>query len=329
MISREELYTLVWAGPGKVAAERVGVSDSYLGRVCTALDVPRPPKGWWMKRAAGRAPPPPPLPPPRPGTPHHWIKGGPSIKHLYRHDIWCNARRNGDHSLVHVARNVFGAAREERDGTHLSPRSYNTIDLTVSAGALESALSLANDLFNAFEACAHRVCIGSRSGFIRPAMENWVQPPDRTRHVPPALWMPVAPTIVTVSGVPIGLAILEICKEVEMRYVGNGEFEPASPGRRVHGVTWTEWRRVPTGRLKLVAYSPHHPAPWRREWVEARRNSLGRSAEAIVVELEAAAPTLPHAGHFLQRARGDPPVSSRHASLPASKSNHPAGKEPT
>ncbi|MBX5272990.1 hypothetical protein HJB99_30815 [Rhizobium sp. NLR17b] len=207
---------------------------------------------------------------------------------------------------MHVARNAFGKAREERDGTHLSPRSYNAIDLTVSAGALESALSLANDLFNAFEGRGHRVCIGSRSGFIRPALENWVQPPDRTRHVPPALWMPVAPTIVTVSGVPIGLAILEISKEVEMRYVGNGEFERASPGATVHGVTWTEWRRVATGRLKLVAYSPHHPAPWRREWVEARRSSLGRTAEAIVAELEAAGPTLPHAGHFLRGPGGGP-----------------------
>lgn len=306
MISREELYALVWAGPGKAAAERLGVSDSYLRRVCTALEVPRPGRGWWVQRAAGTAPPPPPLPPARPGIPHHWTKGGPSIKHLYRHDIWCNACRDGSHALVNVARNVFGEAREKRDGTHLSPRSYNAIDLTVSAEALESALSFANALFNAFEARGHRVRIGSRSGFIRPALENWAQPPDRTRHVPPALWMPVAPTIATVSGVPIGLAILEISKEVEMRYLGNGEFKRASPGATVHGITWTEWQRVPTGRLKLVAYSPHHPAPWRREWVEARRNSLGRSVDAIVAELEAAAPTLPHAGHFLENQAAGP-----------------------
>ncbi|OWV68084.1 hypothetical protein ATY76_14355 [Rhizobium sp. R339] len=66
--------------------------------------------------------------------------------------------------------------------------------------------------------------------------------------------MPPAPTIVTVSGVPIGLAILEISKEVKMRYMGNDEFKRASPGTTVHGITWTEWQRVPTGRLKLVAY---------------------------------------------------------------------------
>ncbi|OWV68096.1 hypothetical protein ATY76_14415 [Rhizobium sp. R339] len=306
MISREELYALVWAGPGKGAAERLGISDSYLGRVCTALDVPRPSRGWWAQRAVGRAAPPPPLPPARPGVPDHWAKGGPSIKQFYRRGIWCTVPRDGSHPLVHFARHLFRKAREGRDGRHLSTRSCNAIDLTTSADTLESALSLANVLFKAFEARGHPVRVMSRSGFIRPALENWAQPPERTRHIPPALWMPVAPTIVTVSGVPIGLAILEISREVEMRYLGNGEFEPASPGRTVHGITWTEWRRVPTGRLKLVAYSPHHPVPWRQEWVEARRNSLGRTTEAIVAELEAAAPILPHAGHFLQRVRDDP-----------------------
>lgn len=310
MISREELYGLVWAGPGKAAAERLGISDSYLRRVCTALDVPRPSKGWWMKRAAGTAPPPPPLPPARPGVPAHWAKGGPSIKQFYRRGICCTVPRDGSHPLVHFARHLFRKARENRDGRHLSTRSFNAIDLTTSADALEGALSFANVLFKAFEARGHPVRVMSRSGFIRPALENWEQPPDRTRHVPSALWMPLAPTIVTVSGVPIGLAILEISKEVEMRYVGNGEFKPASPGTPVYGITWTEWQRVPTGRLKLAAYSPHHPAPWRREWVEARRSSLGRSVDSIVMELEAAAPTLPHAGHFLRGTGGAPQSDS-------------------
>ncbi|ASY62613.1 hypothetical protein SJ05684_c11570 [Sinorhizobium sojae CCBAU 05684] len=209
---------------------------------------------------------------------------------------------------MHIARVIFGRAGDGRDRKHLSTRSLNAIDLTISAEMLESALSFANGLFNAFEARGHTVRIEPRSGFIRPALENWSRPPDRTSHIPLALWSPVAPTIATISGVPVGLAILEISKEVEMRYMGNGKFDRASSTRLVDGITWTEWQRAPAGRLKLVAYSPHHPAPWRREWIEARRNSLGRMAQAIVGELEAEAPTLPHAGYFLRRPGGGPVV---------------------
>lgn len=262
-----------------------------------------------MKRAAGTAPPPPPLPPARPALPSHWGKGGqglPSIKPFYRRDVWSLEPDEGSHALVHIARVVFGRAGGGHPRNHLSTRSPNAIDLTVSEEMLEAGLSLANALFNAFEARGHPVRIAQKSRFIRPALENLQQPPDKTRHVPHPLWTPVVPTIATVSGVPIGLAILEINKELEMRYVGNGEFEPAKSRLPVHGITWTEWRRVPTGRLKLVAYSPFHPIPWRREWIASRRHSLDRTAEAIVVELEAAAPTLPHAAHYLKRTRDSP-----------------------
>ncbi|MCA1403043.1 hypothetical protein I6F26_00280 [Ensifer sp. IC3342] len=303
MITREELYALVWSVSGKAAADRLGVSDSYLGKVCAALAVPRPPRGWWAKRAVGTAPPPPPLAAARPGFPDRWTKGGrgtPPIKHFYGDGIW-SASPDDDtvHPLVGIARRVFGSAKESRDGTHLVTR-YHTIDLTASADALENALSLADALFRAFEGRGHPVRIAPRSGFIRPRLDNWGRPPSHIEGVGTFLWTPQAPTIATVSGVPVGIAILEINEEILMRYKGNGVFAKASATKQVAGITWTEWRGVPCGRLKLTAYSPHHPVPWRREWIEIRRNSLAKTAEAIVAELEAAAPTLPHAGFFLR-----------------------------
>jgi len=41
-ITREALYDLVWAEPMLKVAARFGVSSSYMARVCTALNVPRP-----------------------------------------------------------------------------------------------------------------------------------------------------------------------------------------------------------------------------------------------------------------------------------------------
>jgi hypothetical protein len=74
MVTREELYNLVWATPVAVAAEQFGVSGSFLARICRDLDVPRPPRGYWAKLAARRAPDPPPLPAARPGFPRDWSK---------------------------------------------------------------------------------------------------------------------------------------------------------------------------------------------------------------------------------------------------------------
>ena len=302
MITREDLYGLVWSVCGKVAAERLGVSDSYLGRACAALDVPRPPPGWWAKRAVGTAPPPPLLPAARPGFPDRWAKGGcgtPPIRQFYRDRALSVSEDDGAHPLVRLARSVFGAATASRDGTHLVTRRH-VADVTSSAQALESALSLADALFKSLEARGHPVRIAPGSGFIRPEFDNRVRPPAPNGRIPPALWTPQAPTIAYISGVPVGLAVLEINEDVLLRYAGAGKFVRASSARSVEGITWTEWQRVPRGRLKLVAYSPHHPAPWRQEWSEARRSTLLGMTGAIVARLEAVAQTLPHASFYLR-----------------------------
>lgn len=56
LISREELYELVWSMPMTKAAVRFTVSGSYLARVCSTLRVPRPPIGYWAMSAVGKAP---------------------------------------------------------------------------------------------------------------------------------------------------------------------------------------------------------------------------------------------------------------------------------
>nr|ART90370.1 Bll1572 protein [uncultured bacterium] len=74
MITREELYELVWSAPMIKVAEKFDVSGSYLARVCTALRVPRPERGYWAKLAVGKAPKRPALPEPQPGDPIVWSR---------------------------------------------------------------------------------------------------------------------------------------------------------------------------------------------------------------------------------------------------------------
>lgn len=279
--------------PPSVSASRTAISEEYAGR--STFRVPRPDGG----RSARWAPPLRHRPwPPGLASPTAGQRGG-SVPQFYGDGIWPTSAGGTTHPLVGSARGVFGAAKASRDGTHLVTR-YHAIDLTTSPETLEKGLSMANTLFKAFEGRGHPVRIAARSGFIRPSLDNWERPPSHGGDTQPVLWAPISPTIATVSGVPVGIAILEINEEILMRYMGDGLFARASATKPVAGITWTEWKHVPCGRLKLTAYSPHHPASWRREWIETRRNQLARTAEAIVAELESAAPTLPHAGFFLR-----------------------------
>jgi len=75
-VSREALYEMVWSEPMLRVAARFGVSSSYMARVCTLLNVPRPERGYWAKLAVGKAPKQPPLPEPRPGDPLEWRPDG-------------------------------------------------------------------------------------------------------------------------------------------------------------------------------------------------------------------------------------------------------------
>ncbi|MCD0155792.1 hypothetical protein [Deinococcus sp. 6GRE01] len=52
--TREDLYELVWARSSEqIAAER-GVSGVALAKRCAAMNIPKPPRGYWAKRAAGQ-----------------------------------------------------------------------------------------------------------------------------------------------------------------------------------------------------------------------------------------------------------------------------------
>lgn len=53
VLSREELYALVWSEPVWTLAKRFGLSDNGLRKRCKAMNVPTPPKGYWQKTRHG------------------------------------------------------------------------------------------------------------------------------------------------------------------------------------------------------------------------------------------------------------------------------------
>lgn len=51
---RQDLYHEVWSTPIIQLAKKYGLSDNGLRRVCRALNIPLPERGYWAKRAAGQ-----------------------------------------------------------------------------------------------------------------------------------------------------------------------------------------------------------------------------------------------------------------------------------
>lgn len=304
-VSREELYQLVWSMPVMRVAPRLRVSNSYVARICTALDVPRPPPGWWTRKKFGQTLSRPPLPPPRPGRPLSWSKdtkdawGGTLKTYYHRRRVW-QAPAGDVHPLVVLATEIFRAAKTEPTASVLVTRANNAIDVAASAETLRRALAFANALFLALEARGHSVIVAARRRFIRPRIEIWDEPPVHcSEKVIPAL-APRWPTVAMLQGMSAGLAIVETCRETHMQYLGDGKFEPVPPKSRVRpvlGITWNEWRPEPTGRLKLVAYSPFHPPAWMREWqisnVPKHEREVGMILDWLEETIAAQSPATP------------------------------------
>jgi hypothetical protein len=54
-LEREALYRAIWSKPLRAVALDYGLSDTGLRKVCVALNVPMPPRGYWARKAAGQA----------------------------------------------------------------------------------------------------------------------------------------------------------------------------------------------------------------------------------------------------------------------------------
>jgi hypothetical protein len=52
---RDSLYEEVWATPMAKLAQKYGISDVGLAKVCRKLAIPLPGRGYWAKKDAGQA----------------------------------------------------------------------------------------------------------------------------------------------------------------------------------------------------------------------------------------------------------------------------------
>jgi len=159
-VSREALYDEVWRHPILRVAERYGVSSSFMARVCTSMNVPRPPRGHWTKLEHGK--PSPQVPPPAacPGDNLIWRRGdasGPARYPLPKPPErqvappWPRISRSARRPLVRGGRDLFTKGKVIESG-YLKPSQRRLMDVVVSEPMLDDALDTANALFLRLEA---------------------------------------------------------------------------------------------------------------------------------------------------------------------------------
>lgn len=303
MVTRDELYELVWSMPMIKVAEKFDVSGSYLARVCTELRVPRPERGYWAKLAVGKAPQRPALPEPLPGDPIVWSRAGglpltavPKPRQPPTPRIPRPARPVvGIHGLIRGAKTHFLAGRKVDDEVHLKPYKKLLVDITASRSGLDKALEFANALFNALESAGHRVVIApSDAQFRRERIDEKEVPPKKEPRYDPygydRRWSPFRPTVVYVDSIAFGLAVIEMTELVEMRYV-NGKYTrepdyvPPKTSRYADN-TWSTTRNLPSGRLRLVVYSPYPSVSWSWTCQETKARTLTLDIPRIVQSIE-------------------------------------------
>jgi len=304
LISREELYELVWSKPMTKIAEWFEVSGSYMARICSILSVPRPERGYWAKVAVGKAPEREPLPPAKPGDQLYWSKEG--ELHPPRKIAPPPKRRSAQrvalpaaaiHGLIRGAKTHFESGRPVDDGAYLKPYKKLLVDVISSKASLDKALGFANDLFSALEAAGYRVVIAPPGEALRRGEidEREVSKKRRDLHYGyGGLWSPYRPTVAYFGSAAIGLTIVEMSEEVLLRYVGGkyireAEYVPPKARRGYVDHTWTTTRELPSGRLRLVAYSPYWRVSWSTTWQETAVVPLNRQLPNIVRFLEGAA----------------------------------------
>jgi len=308
MITRDALYDLVWSQPMTKVAQQFDVSGSYLARICTLLNVPRPERGYWAKLAVGKAPSKVPLPPAQPGDPLHWSSEGarvpqpkplaPKVPRERKSGRKIRVPREHIHHLIRGAKPLIEKTRRIDEGMYLKPYKFLLVDVTASQAGLDKALCLANDLFNALESVGHRVTMASAEAGLRRVAINEHEGPAKPRQYweHSGLWSPYRPTVVYVGTVAIGLTIIEMSESVTLRYL-NGKYvresEYVQPrGRYNADFSWTTTRELPCGRMRIVAYCPYGNADWVAEWQETKTASLRGRLASIVETIEAAAPDI-------------------------------------
>ena len=310
-ISRSELYRRVCEKPLSKLAPEWGVSSIGLAAICRTHSVPYPGSGYWTRLLLGKPVELPPLPegadieieicPPAPRPEKTERAEGSKARKTRRPKETTRAPRPQRHALLYGVEEHLRKTREVKSGEFLRPYKRLLPDMISSEEALPKLLSLANSLFLGLQEEGWRVEIAPAGSnhHRKEVKEQEIQLKDRKygQYYSSGIWGPDRPTIVHIEDVPIGIALIEMTERVTMRYV-NGDYyredsklvQSLKAWRLPH--TWTTEQDMPSGRFRIVAYSPKRGVNWTLSWQDDAKVSLTAIIPAIITALKNATGTL-------------------------------------
>lgn len=300
-ITREDLFERVWTTPINHLAEKLGMNHYQFARICEALNVPRPPAGYWQKKAVGKEAPRPELPAALPGDHVRWSKGtrllAPLPKRVYRRverKAADRPQRPARHPMLIGVDESFRKTRTDEKNEFLRPYKYLLPDIVASADHLSTALDIANEIYNALDLKGHRVMFAPADHEMRRRHvdEQEVPRKDRKygRYQTGSIWSPRRPTVTYVGSIPVGLVLTEMTERVTMRYL-DGSYvredsklvRSARPWQLTH--SWTTEQDLPCGRFRFVAYCPLANIEWSASWQETDAAGLKSLVPSILARL--------------------------------------------
>lgn len=153
-IERQQLYNDVWDRPVSTLSNEYGISGSMIARICTKLNVPRPPRGYWAKKATG-----------------HKTKRRPRLPQEIVGQLtkWCTDKKNSiprkgrtmkkpeptdynntpqipekEHRMIKATRRALRGEKPDIEGFVSPESSWKHVSLNTSEGQIKRALSLLN-----------------------------------------------------------------------------------------------------------------------------------------------------------------------------------------
>nr|WP_235687517.1 hypothetical protein [Rhizobium rhizogenes]QCL09926.1 hypothetical protein pC5.8b_436 [Rhizobium rhizogenes] len=274
-----------------------------MAAVCRQYQIPYPGSGYWTRKSLGLPADLPALPEGAdetieitPSIPKPRQKKAPEDNAARKTRTVAKARRLEHHPLLFGVEEHLRNTRTVKDGEFLRPYKRILPDLISSEPALLRALSIANDLYLALDRQGYRVHIAPPDDDLRRihVREQEVEQKDRKygRYHSGSIWGPDRPTIFYIDTVPIGLALTEMTERVTMRYF-DGDYH-REDSRLIRSAkswqltnSWTTEQDMPSGRFRIIAYSPKKGVEWTHSWQDTEQESLSTTIPKIVETLQA------------------------------------------
>ncbi|WP_313716233.1 hypothetical protein [Rhizobium laguerreae] len=302
-LTRLELYERVCGAPLSKLAPEFGLSGTALAAICRQHQIPYPGSGYWTRKSLGLTAELPVLPE-RSDDPIEITASVPKPRQKNTTEdskegktkAATKPRRLERHPLLYGVEEHMRKTRVAQTGEFLRPYKRILPDLISSEDALPLALSTANDLYLALNKQGYRVHIAPSDDGNRRirVQEQEVERKDRKygRYHSGSIWGPDRPTIFYIDTVPIGLALTEMTERVTMRYL-NGDYH-REDSKLVRSMkpwqltnSWTTEQDMPSGRFRIIAYSPKNGVDWSVSWQDTEQESLVSIIPKIVETLRA------------------------------------------